>query len=701
MSALLPAKSLRPAPFVPTQPRTGDYGAYIFRGANLLLKGRDGARYFESYGGQFDLNETISTAALTGTLNLTSGSKTIEGAGTSFLSELHLGQMVLCGAHLLVVDRLVDQDTFIAARAPTANVAGGTGTRLPVLFDMDKQRGTLLRGNAVKTDKGNVLCVGDGVLRMNGTALNASLTATRRSQIAVYDPATALYTIYTLGMNTPATPSAVGVAGGTKNMQAGLYSIRAVAARQATMGYNNPSPKVEVTIAVGQKIRITLNSAMDTARGQDGYKFYGTLITPQEGIQGPWYLIRKADFSTIVTTTDLGGTGAGTTYDVEWNDAELARDDVLTYNNDAPVDAEFLATVAGYPVYVSCQGQGYSASVTSTSPGPFVIPAKPNNIDAAPLEFAVPLSPPETIIGFVEALGKLYLPTTNRLQFAQFTGSDDFPVTARPFWKTGFQNPYQLLFVNGTLYGYSGGSPTRSIAEGDEGLEEHAWAADVAELTKGWTPHHVMVAHDPMNNAVCFFHVADSLNDSDYWITKVLPYMLDQGEWGLPIIIESTTQDMIVSGVATVNGRLEFLAGGRTLAGPIEVNTYRFDEVSGESISGYLAWGFSDDNEEQRAKVVKSARVTGRFMNASVGIFGYRASEDIPVAALEAGNASSLTGAIALPNSTVVSRTQQFQMNVKNLQGYTARVQFTWDGTGERVRIDECVLQAAVIGSRR
>lgn len=700
MSTLLPPVSLRPSPYVPTQPRTGDYGAYIFRGQNLLLKGREGARYLECYGGHLNLNETIATSPLTGTLNLTAGSKTIEGSGTSFLTELHLGQMLLANGQFLTVDRLVDQDTFIAARAPSATIGGAIGTRLPVLFDVDKQRGSLLRGNAVKTDKGNFLCVGDGVLRLDGVPLTASLTATRRSQIAVYDPATNTHAIYPLGMATPATPSATGVAGGTKNMQAGLYSLRVVAARQATKGYNNPSEKVEVTITTGQKIRITFNSAMDTAKGHDAYKIYGTLITPQQGIQGPWYLVRKADFSALVTATDLGGTGSGTTYDVEWNDAELSRDDLLTYNNDVPVDSEFIATVAGYPVYVSCQGQGFSSMVKSTSPGPFIIPAKPNNIDAAPLDFAVPLSPPETIIGFVEALGKLYLPTTNRLQFAQFSGNDVFPVTARPFWKTGFQNPYQLIFVDGTLYGYSGGGPTRSIAEGDEGSEEHKWASDVAEIIKTWVPPHVMLAHDPLNNAVCYFHTADSLNDSGYWITVVLPWMLDQGEWGMPIVISSNTQDMIVSGVTTVNSRLDFLAGGRTDAGPISVGTYRFDEPSGEPVSGYVAWGFTDAGEEQRAKCVKFARVTGRLQNASLGIFGYRASEDVPVSALEDGNVSSLIGALALPDSSVVSRTQGYQMNVKNLQGYTGRLEFEWDGTGNRVQIDELILQAAVMGHR-
>jgi len=688
----MPTRSLKASPAVPSSPRTGGEGATLFRGQNFLLRGQAPHFYLEVYGGSQDLSETIASTALTGTLGLTASSKTVEGTGTSFLTELHPGQFILANGDLLVVDEIVSATRFIAARAATATVSGVTGYRCPVLFEMGNKRGSLLRGNAIEFDKGNILCVGDGVLRVNGSALQgSSLSASRSSKLAVYDPDTGDYSVYTLGMDTPATPTAAADSGGTKNMQAGVYSLIIVPARSETKGYNNPSNKVEVTLVTGERIRLSL-PAMDTVNGQNAWRIYGSLVTPNQGLNGPWYYVRT------ITTDDVSAGGGN--YYVEYLDAEIAVNELLTFNNDAPVDAEFIGTLSGYPVYVSCEGKGHSAA-SSTSPGPFIIPAKPRNFEAAPLEFAVSPSPPETIIGCVSALGRLYLLTYNTLQIAQFIDLPKQPITIRPFWKAGFTNPYQLIFINSTLYGMTTAGPTRSIADGDEGSEEQNFAADIEEISRTWVPNHVLVREDPQNSAVCFFHSADSLNSSGYWTTTIWMYMLKQRAWSLPIVLTSTTRDMIVSGVATVGRYLEFIAGGRVSGGSVEFKTYRFDVVTGEPVPAYAAWQFMDEGEELIDKEVGGLSVKGKLTSATAGVHGAGSGEAISTTILEAGNSGSKSGSIALGTLASVIVGEWKKLKVKGMALWTVRIDTTWSGSGTKDRLDECTVEVKRSGVRR
>src|ERR1051325_257074 len=228
----MPVTTFKAAPYFPTAPRTGDEGASLFRMKNMIVRGLSPRLYTEVYGGNENLSEFIASTALTGTLTLVSGSKTIAGAGTAFVTELHLGQFVL--AHdavgtrsaLLVVEKIVSNTSFVCSAAPTFSVAGITAYRMPVLFDVNKERGTLLRGNALLFDRGTYLGVGDGALRIGGAVLpGASFTAARTPKVGILNPATGNYSIYPLGMATPGAHTLAAVAGGVKNMQAGSYSI--------------------------------------------------------------------------------------------------------------------------------------------------------------------------------------------------------------------------------------------------------------------------------------------------------------------------------------------------------------------------------------------------------------------------------------------------------------------------------------------
>lgn len=682
-------------------------GIAPYRMKNFVIRSRGRKLYAEVYSGSENLSETIASTALTGTLAITSGSKVVTGTGTSFLAELHLGQKILFydtvtpASYLLVVETITDDTHFTMSKAATASVSGKTGYQMARMFEINKQRGTLLCGNAMMLDKGNILAVGSGVLRLNGAVLpGSSLTASRSPKIAIVDSATGNYSVYTLGMATPAAITITNVAGGTKNMQPGSYCVVLAPAKTATNGYNNPSKvPTAATLAAGERVQVTA-PAMDTTNGEDAWRAYGTLYaTNTLGIA----TVQNGPFRFIRTVTTAEVSSAGGTFNLEWVDAEISTNELLTFNNDPPPNAEFVSDIAQYPIWISCQGK-IPTGTSISSPGPYILPAKPNNIEAVPLGqppygLSVSTSPPETIIGCVPALGRLFLLTQASLQVGQTTGQAAVPLTARPFWKsTGFTNPDQLLFANDTLYGYPGSGPTRSSADGEEVVVQKEFAADMQEIIATWIHGQVMVAHDPKNDAICFIHSADSLNSSGYWTTRVLMYGLRQQALIGDVVLESTTQDMIVSGVATVGSNLDFLAGGRTAAATVSVGTYRFDTGSGVAISSYLAWAFNGNGMDC---LIKAVSVTGKLTNPTIGIFGAGATEVISTTVLEAGNSGSKSESVALSTTTDVTQSQRIPLNVPNLSEFTMRIDTNWAGSGAKDRIDKAELEYAISVMRR
>lgn len=715
----LPTKSLKAAAFVPSSPRTGGEGESIYRMKNFIVRGRPDHDYIEVYGGSKDLLEPITSSNITGLVDINSTTTEIVGIFSAFQADLRPGQVGFINSAalgvrgLLMFEEIDDNSTAFISKALSLSAASQVVTKLPVIFEMNRKRGTLEHGNALQFDKGTILCVGGGTLRLNGRPLpGTSLVASKRAKIAIFDPSTGTYSVHTLGMDSPPSLTATAVGGGVKNMQAGLYSFFIVPARQATDGYNNPSPKAEVTLTAGQQVQLAI-PALDTTNGQDSVRIYGSLFTDDpNNHNGPWYYVK-----TLNAPGDIALVGGNHTF--EYNDAEISGNELLSFDNDPPVDAEFLASVAGYPVYISCEGPGYSGVVTSTSPGPLIIPAKPNNIESAPLKLAASLSPPEPILGCLSATspgenkeGVIYLMTANSLQIALAvdTGGDPNipPIAVRPFWKAGFKHPYQLCFVNGILYGYTTQGPTRSLAFADPGSEEHTFAASVKELTSTWVRGHVFVAHDPFNNAVCFFHSDDSTNVAGFHTTRVLLFGLDRQDWIGDVVLESTTGDMFVSGVATVSGRLEFIAGGRQSDTSVVFRTYHFDSDvtldggAGVTVPWYVAWQFTDDGIEIRDKVVKGLRITAALpSDATAGIHGASAGEVIDIPVLEAGNSGSKSGSIALTAASAITQSARIPINVPNLGVWAVRIDGTWSGSGTKSRVDEVVVERATQGIHR
>lgn len=694
---------IRGSEFNPTMPRSGSTGDFIFRLQNLIKRGRGGeaSSYWEATGGPQNLSETIASTALTGTIALTANSQTVAGTGTSFTTELHLGQFFLVldavghQSFLCVVERIISNTSLVISRAPSASVSGKTGYRLPVIFAVDNQRGTLLRGNVVKFDKGTLFSVGNGEFKLNAASLNAVLTATKSPKVSIYNNGAGTYTHFDLGLPTPSAKTLTAVAGGTKGMQAATYGLVVTAERQETVGHGNPSPVSTVTITAGQRVEIDFG-AMDATSGSNAWGVWATRYVDASDssgknyLNGPWFRVRAG---TGPNGQVIAANLTGNKLTTEWLDAEIEANELITFNNDAPPDAEFVAILNGIPVWISCAGVG------DTSPGPFIFPTKPSNIEAAPAEIAYPTSPPELILGVVSAMGRLYLLTANHLQIAQGTSSEVVPILIRPFWKSGFKNPYQLVFADEMLYGCTVAGPVRSLADGDEQKAKGDWAAAITEFSKSWVTGHMLVERDPLNNAVCYFFSGYNLNSSGFWTTRVWVWGLDEQEWVSDQLLTSTTQDMIVSGVAVVGDYLEFLMGGRLANDTVSVGTYRFDTGSGPT-SYYLAPQFWDSGSELRPKRVGPGfRVTGKITSGNLKVYGAQSTRSIPVSDLEAGTNALAT--LTLSNGSNVVEGAYQKAKVKGQKQHTVRVEGAWDGTGERDRIDEFAYEHEIQGARR
>ena len=567
MGRALAPRVIRSGPYVPSMPRTGDDSSTVFRKNNLITIGRAGRYYEEVYSGQGDLNENLDMVALTGTIEITAdtlpNTSTVTGTGTAFYSECHLGEPILGilnDESWFFKPKQIISDTQMIVWGTHTTASGVTGWRMPRLNADNVSRQTCLTGGGMGTDKGNYFGAGSGVVRTNGTAFSASWTLDESPSLNLFDPVAGTYTNFPLGMGEPTGITAAAVAGGTKDMQAGSYSLVVCAGRKETGGYNNPSARIDVTIATGDKVRITF-PAMDTAVGQSAWPvfvtpFRATLGADLQYLEGPWFY--------YITVTDDDVSPAGGTFDIEWLDAEVIVNELATFNNDPPTDAEGAALLNNIPVWWGCFGKGDTANPTQTNRGPFICPAKPTNIEAAPSELSFSSSPAEIILWVLSAQGRLYLLTANHLQIAQATPDQNVPILIRPYWKDGFTSPDQLVFVNGNLYGYPVAGPSRSVGEGDEIEAERDWAADVAEIMKNWNPGHVIVGYDPFRDMVLFLHCADHLNDAGFWTSRMLGFGIAQNFWIFDGLLTSDTQDMIVSGIATVADRLELLVGGRT-----------------------------------------------------------------------------------------------------------------------------------------
>lgn len=650
------------------------------------MRGLNPNLYWEAYSGSENLNEPIPAQAITGTVSFGTTSNVVTGAGTAFLDELHIGQFLqAANGEILVVGKLVTDTSFLNARTPTTTAAAQTTVRCPNLFALGPNRASQLTGNGSQWDKGTILAVGSGTLYVNGAVLPGdSLVATRRPQVALYDASTQTYDVQTIGFddvpNVTSGNVTVVASGGTKNMSAGYYSFKVAYYSTITTGYGNPTATLlsggttgyHVTVA-NSTIRIDFSGDTPPSKA-DGYIIYGSAfngtsdISAVSAIQGGWFQIGDpVPFSAL----------AGGVWTFDYVDADLSF--LASFDNDAPPDAEMYGSIDRYPLLISTNGPGVGSGdrTLTTSPGPYVSPIKALNFDAYPNTFKVPTERGETIIGVVGSAGRLFVLTPNTLQAVTPTQVPDFPFTCRPFWKRGFQGPYTLAFIDDTLYGFTSAGMYRSIASGDEGQESHVFASDVESLTANWHGGYVFVAHDPKNEEVCFIYSAARKNADGYWETDIFPYSLRQEAWQMPVVLSSTTRDMAVTGAATIDGHLCFIAGGRRAATTAQFDTFRYDtNGSSQDVDWYIAWNYMDNGAELTAKTVRKLRPKGLFGDgATMDLYLTTPDTAVDITDLETGANPTFTTSV--PSSTTVTQYGVTKCRARNGMMWTSRLSGT------------------------
>lgn len=782
--------------FLPTTSVGGDESPTVFRGKNVVLQGLETRPKFVCYSGSKDLQETynLATETLTGTVTWTAGSAIITGTTTRFTEELHIGQMLLSGTEVFVVARIDSDTQFTADRPPTSTVNVGQVVRfLPVLFEIDKQRGVLRRGNAIKVQKKDIFMVGDGRLHLNG--VNTNFQATRKLQ-RVQSNIDGSLALFPVGFpQEPPAPVIDPLTGGGKGMLAGRYSFMMSYYNSTTGGFSNPCPVIKndstgqaLTLVAGGRFQFNLTGPMfNMPANADGFVIWGSLsgggiqsINLSNASEGAWYEVRRIRVTprpvdpTGVNTTDktlysvyhrlktgepvqISTTGSlptgllpntwyyvivedfnriklATTYNdavkgvslnfsssgtgqhsintvatnkttfVEYLDAEIGL--LASGNNNAPPDAEFVVEFANTPFVISCLGRRTNESGEGSSPGNYVIPMKSTNKEATPFDWATSVG--EEITGVALGIGRLFCLTSTGLPFVTPTGRtelarlvpslQDIPFTSRPFWTKGGINPYNVAVVQGDVYMFSGGLPLRSPSQADERTVPFDMGTPVSDITQVWASGHVLVVHDPKNQQVCFISSASKKNKQGYWVSEILPFNLKVNAW-MPIIeLSSEFGDRIVSGAAIVNQRMEFLAGGRTSTGAIEMRTYRYDEQSdtAEPIDYYIAMQPTDLNSQQLSQQIRAFRLTAKMTAPKIQIHGASWGGEFSVSDIEDGK--NPIASITFPTSTAMTKYLKEKLLVKNLQLWCLRLSGRWNGAGKPDQIDEIGVDVEVRG---
>lgn len=709
----MPVLTLKPVPYRPSSPLAGNEAECVLRGKNVVMTGVAPQVSFEAYPGSENLGENYSGVAITGTLSFTAGSDVVTGTATDFYDELHIGQKLLCAGEPLVVAKIISATEFRNGRPVTSSAITQPATRAPRLFPLDVNRGVQLAGNAIHFDKGTIASVGDGVLYRNGAVLPGdSLTATRTTQVAAYDSTTGNFTVTPLGFDvTPIAPTVTVLgSGGSKNMSLGSYSFRVAYYSDITGGYSNPTDVI-LGVSNAPFVLSKANSRweLDFTADQtqpggppdhaDGYVVYQTAfngsaaISAVNAIQGGWFEATRVKFTDLVANKLV----------YEAVDSDLVG--LVSFDNQPPPDAEFLAQLDSYIIPVSCRGAGVGTDpvrVTETNPGPFISPMKADNIDGYPATLTVSTEKGETIIGVVSASGRIFAMTPNTLQACSSTGLPSAPMIVRPFWRRGFASPENLAFIDDTLYGFTTRGPYRSIATGDSASESNDFAADVATEMAGWQPSYVFVVGDTTAEQVCYVYSASRQNAEGYWESDILPYSLQYRAWMPPIVLSDPERDMIVSGAATVNGYFEFIAGGRRDGDTERWDTWRYNTGSGTDVDCYIAWQFTDNGAELLAKWLRKLRPKGKFADgATLQVYAVPPDEEIDLTDLEDG--TNATYSYALPTSNAVRQYAIQKVRVRNGMMWTLRLEWTsnWNGTETRDQLTEIAVELESWGQQR
>jgi hypothetical protein len=690
--------------FVPSQPVAGEANDTVYAGENIVFKGSPQNVYAEVFPGGLEVTLKDIAGADTSipgpspypiVCTYTNGSDEIRRIDPPAVGIFpYAGTPIIVDRKLYLITRILAAN--VAKIHPAFEGTDGDYSTLPVptLCAMNNLIGVCYGGgSAISLPKGHIMT--SGIMRKLVIVTNPAPTGMARlvyhNNTLAENPGLILLNdddTYsdqkTLGFTAPPPPTLLAVAGGIKNMPAGRYSIRIARSSLETAGYGNSSEAVEITLTAGQRIEATFPVPTEN---QTAWRVFCSLYSVAEGITGPWYEMAE------VKEGDLLGHVPTRTELFEWRDYEIAGSQLVTFDNEIPPRARFMAMYGGTPVLIGALGlqQGIV-----TAPGPSVQPGKPYNIEAFPPSASLAMGPVQDIVSFVEGEGRLYVATNNYIHILSLTGNADQPLTVRPFVQCAIIKHNALVYVEGVLYGFSAQGPVRVSGEGS-GLEDRIFAAPVRAVTEQWEPGRVSVVYDPHNEAILWVHSNDSLHGGNvtfpegFWRTMVLSYSLPLGVWSTPLWIERDDEDMNISGVTTLGSRAYLITDTGHLL--------MWDHVTGDQ-RWFMATPFIDQPGAPGSdRNIRHLTVTHRGGATKAGIFGMRAGGPEPD--LKANVTASFSGEISVPPAgpQAVTATPVEKLNVRNMRLYSVKIMGVNDADNVRLdRVDEIIIDGNVHG---
>jgi hypothetical protein len=281
----------------------------------------------------------------------------------------------------------------------------------------------------------------------------------------------------------------------------------------------------------------------------------------------------------------------------------------------------------------------------------------------------------------------------NALHVAVLTGNNDAPIAVRPFSQTAFARQGNLLYVEGTLYGFTRNGPVRFSAQGETGVEDKAFAAIVATDMQNWVAERVCIGWDPATQSVVYFHANDSLNTSTtFWESVAIAYHTKLGVWSTPIDIKDPTKDMLVTSCTTLAGRLHFIAGNQIFVWGTGVG----------SVEWYVLTPYIDQGAEGLDKSIRGMAATYFVTNnALASIFASQADEQVDVlnaARLPNTTASAVnsseSGPITMTKPTTSVKTSNYsKLNIAKKRLYAVRFGSTYSPGVTLDRVDEIIVE--------
>jgi hypothetical protein len=266
----------------------------------------------------------------------------------------------------------------------------------------------------------------------------------------------------------------------------------------------------------------------------------------------------------------------------------------------------------------------------------------------------------------------MFLLTTNGLEVVTFTQNPVDPFLIRQVWSFGFSSPTQAVVAEGTLFAavgtINGVKIVRTRVDDSPDLE---FSAPVESDMAAWRADRVVMGLDPANGAILAMHYDGTST------TTVIPYMLQQGVWGLPIEVSGQ-----VTSAATVGNACEIV-----IQSGADYRVYQWEGGTGEDIQSYVAFPFID--KDGLRQTIKALKFTG---NADM-LYIFKAEPGIPIPDVT----DESKAVVALPLADSLQHQNIIFTNVPNAQSFSIRV----DSSGNAALITEVVALGLINGMQR